>query len=124
MAVAVSRSVIVQSFHRREKTPAIGKGKKMTIEKNVSGPSTELMLSGWLDTMSASELEAALNELSPDVTELVFDCSGLEYISSAGLRQFVAAHKKMKGALTIRHVSEEIMGVIRITELDKWMRFE
>jgi hypothetical protein len=30
----------------------------------------------------------------------------------------------MKGALTMRHVSDEIMGVIRITELDKRMKFE
>jgi len=98
--------------------------KKMTIEKSVSGSTAEWKLSGWLDTQSAPELEAALNELPPDVTELVFDCSGLEYISSAGLRQLVAAHKKMKGALTMRHVSDEIMGVIRITELDKRMKFE
>ena len=48
----------------------------------------------------------------------------MEYIASAGLRQFVAAHKKMNGALTLRHVSDEIMGVIKITGLDKRMRFE
>ena len=72
-----------------------------------------------MDTQSAPELEAELNELTPDVSSLVFDCSGLEYISSAGLRQLVAAHKKMNGALTLRHVSDEIMGVIRMTGLDE-----
>lgn len=72
-----------------------------------------------MDTQSAPELEAELNELTPDVSSLVFDCSGLEYISSAGLRQLVAAHKKMNGALKLRHVSDEIMGVIRMTGLDK-----
>lgn len=98
--------------------------KNMTIEKSVSGQTAEWKLSGWLDTGSAQELEAELNELSPDVTALVFDCSGLEYIASAGLRLFVAAHKKMNGALTLLHVSDEIMEVIRMTGLDKHMRFE
>lgn len=96
----------------------------MTIEKNISGATAEWKLNGWLDTQSAPELEAALNELPPDVTALVFDCSGLEYISSAGLRQFVAAYKKMNGALTIRHVSDEMMGIIKLTGLDKRMKFE
>ena len=96
----------------------------MTIEKSVSGSAAEWKLGGWLDTQSAQELEAELNGLTPDITALVFDCSGLEYISSAGLRQFVATHKKMNGALTLRHVSDEIMDVIKITGLDKRMKFE
>ena len=96
----------------------------MIIEKSVSGSAAELKLRGWLDTQSAEELEAELNKLPPDITSLVFDCSGLEYIASAGLRQFVAAHKKMNGALTLRHVSDEIMDVIKLTSLDKRLRFE
>jgi anti-anti-sigma factor len=96
----------------------------MTIEKSMAGSTAEWKLSGWLDTQSAQELEAELNGLSPDTTALVFDCSGLEYISSAGLRQLVAAHKKMNGALTMRHISDEIMGVIKMTGLDKRLKFE
>ena len=51
-------------------------------------------ISGWLDTQTAPQLGAALDEFEPSVTELTIDMSGLEYISSAGLRQIVAAHKK------------------------------
>jgi hypothetical protein len=36
----------------------------------------------------------------------------------------VAAHKKMNGALTMRHISDEIMGVIKMTGLDKRLKFE
>ena len=96
----------------------------MTIEKSMSGSTAEWKLSGWLDTQSAQELEVELNGLSPDTTALVLDCSGLEYIASAGLRQLVAAHKKMNGALTMRHISDEIMGVIKMTGLDKRLKFE
>ena len=52
-------------------------------------------ISGWLDTQTAPQLEEALSELDDSVTSLVFDFAKLEYISSAGLRQVVAAYKKM-----------------------------
>ena len=96
----------------------------MTIEKQVTGTTAEWKLSGWLDTQSAPELEAELNALPSDITELVFDCTGLEYISSAGLRQFVSAHKKMNGALTMRNTSDEILDLIKMTGLDKRLKFE
>ncbi len=96
----------------------------MTIEKTVRGNTTELKLSGWLDTQTTPLLEAEVNALDADAAALVLDFAELEYISSAGLRQIVAAYKKMKGALTLRHVSDEIMDVIRMTGLDKRMKFE
>ena len=96
----------------------------MTIEKNVQGSTEELRLSGWLDTQSCPLLEKEISLLEEDISTLVFDCSGLEYISSGGLRLIVAAYKQMKGALTLRHVSDEIMGVIRMTGLDKRLNFE
>ena len=96
----------------------------MNIEKSVQGGVEELRLSGWLDTQNCPLLEKEINLLGEDVSALVFDCSGLEYISSGGLRLIVAAYKQMKGALTLRHVSDEIMGVIRMTGLDKRLHFE
>ena len=96
----------------------------MTIEKSTHGSTVELKLSGWLDTQTTPLLEAEVNALDADVTALTLDFTELEYISSAGLRQIVAAYKKMKGALTLRHVSDEIMNVISMTGLDKRMKFE
>ncbi len=96
----------------------------MTIEKTVRGNTVELKLSGWLDTQTTPLLETEVNALDADVTALTLDFADLEYISSAGLRQIVAAYKKMKGALTLRHVSDEIMNVISMTGLDKRMKFE
>ncbi|MBR4501084.1 MAG: STAS domain-containing protein [Clostridia bacterium] len=96
----------------------------MTIEKNVLGNTVELKLSGWLDTQTTPQLEAEVNALDEDVSALALDFADLEYISSAGLRQIVAAYKKMKGALTLRHVSDEIMNVISMTGLDKRIKIE
>ena len=96
----------------------------MTIEKNIQGGIEVLRLSGWLDTQSCPQLEMEISLLGENILTLVLDCSGLEYISSGGLRLIVAAYKQMKGALTLRHVSDEIMGVIRMTGLDKRLNFE
>ena len=96
----------------------------MTIEKNVQGNTVERKLAVWLDTQTTRLLEAEVNALDADVTALTLDFTELEYISSAGLRQIVAAYKKMKGALTLRHVSDEIMNVISMTGRDKRMKFE
>lgn len=59
--------------------------------------SATLALSGRLDGLSSPELEqqvAAL--LSTDINTLIFDLSALDYVSSAGLRVFILAAKKMK----------------------------
>ena len=96
----------------------------MTIEKKEYGDSAELVLSGWMDTQGAPQLAAAVDELGPDVKSLSLDLSGLEYTSSAGMRQLVATHKRMNGALTLKHVPGEIMGVLRMTGLDKKLNFE
>ena len=96
----------------------------MTIEKKEYGDSAELILSGWMDTQGAPQLAAAVDELGPEVKSLSLDLSGLEYTSSAGMRQLVATHKRMNVALTLKHVSPEIMDVLRMTGLDKKLNFE
>ena len=91
----------------------------MTIEKILNENSAVLVPEGWLDAANAADFSAAIDELGSDITELTIDMSKLEYISSAGLRLVVAAHKKMKGALTVTNASAEIMDVFRMTGFDK-----
>ena len=60
--------------------------------------SATLALSGRLDGLSSPELEEqVLALLDSGVLTLVFDLAALEYVSSAGLRVFIVAAKKMKG---------------------------
>jgi len=51
------------------------------------------------------------------VTELVLDFTGLEYISSAGLRVLLAAQKVMnkQGKMVLRGVNSTITEVLEIT---------
>ena len=96
----------------------------MTIEKNVQGTTMEMKLDGWLDTQSSPILADAVNALDGSTTNLILDFTKLECVSSAGLRQIVAAYKKMNGNMTLRNVSDEIMEVIRMTGLDKRIKFD
>ena len=91
----------------------------MTIEKTVNENTVTLKLKGWLDTASAGELQAQLEALEENTASLILDLEGLEYLSSAGLRQFVAAHKRVNGALTLTHVHQEIMDVLHMAGFDK-----
>lgn len=90
----------------------------MKIETIVNGSSAVIKPEGWLDTQSAPELGEAVEALGADVKEIELDLTKLEYISSAGLRQIVAIYKKVEH-LTLTHVSNEIMDVLRMTGIDK-----
>ena len=96
----------------------------MAIAKTTDGTQVTLAIDGWLDTQSAPELAAALEEVGDDVEELVLDLSALEYVSSAGIRQIVAAHKKMGGKLVVRNVSAEVLEVFRLTGVDARLNIE
>ena len=91
----------------------------MTIQKTVTGTTAEFKIEGWLDTQTAPELGLALEELDSSVTELIIDMEKLEYISSAGLRQIVASHKKMDGNLTIKNVAAPVMEVFNMAGFSK-----
>ena len=95
----------------------------MTIRRITNGSETVMELTGWLDTQTAPELETAIDALD-GAAPLILDLKELEYISSAGLRQLVAANKKMNGELTIRNVSTEIMDVLRMAGFDKRLHIE
>ena len=89
----------------------------MTITKKQPAPALEIALDGRLDTMTAPELEAELNQSLGSVNELIFDFSKLDYISSAGLRVLLSAHKTMsgKGGMKITHVNEIVQEVFDVT---------
>lgn len=89
----------------------------MTIQKTQNGKTLEIALEGRLDTMTAPELEAELKQSMPDADSLIFDFSKLDYISSAGLRVLLFAHKTMspKGGMKIVHVNEVVQEVLDVT---------
>ena len=89
----------------------------MTIEKKLNGEVATLVIVGRLDTQTAPELEKELDSVVSDINELIFDMTGLEYVSSAGLRVILKAQKIMntKGSMKLTGVNDNIMEVFDIT---------
>ena len=91
----------------------------MDITSTTEGATTTIELDGWLDTSTAPELAEAIGQLDDSCERLVLDFAKLQYISSAGLRVLVSAHKKMNGELMIRSVSPDVMTVLHMAGFDK-----
>lgn len=92
----------------------------MKIEKSIEGVSAVISLEGWLDTTTAPELKAEIDTLDETIQSLVLDFEKVEYISSAGLRQVVAAYVKMKnGEFKVINVSNSVMEIFKMAGFDK-----
>ena len=89
----------------------------MTIEIKKNAEETIIELVGRLDTTTAPALDKTINNDIGDTKNLVLDIKGLEYISSAGLRVFLGAQKKMQklGSMKVINVREEVMEVFEMT---------
>ena len=89
----------------------------MEIKANKNGSTLELSIVGRIDTTTAPQLEAELKREIGGVTELLLDFSGVEYISSAGLRVLLSAQKVMnrQGKMVLSHVDEAVMEIFEVT---------
>lgn len=92
----------------------------MTINVERDFELVTLEITGRLDTTTAPNLESVINELSDDTKELIFDMSGVEYISSAGIRVLLGAYKKMNlnnGIMRIEKANDMVREVFEMTGL-------
>ena len=89
----------------------------MKITKKQDGTQLTIALEGRLDTTTAPELEKELKDSLGGATELTLDFSKLDYISSAGLRVLLQAHKTMagKGGMKVTNVNEIVGEVFDVT---------
>ena len=94
----------------------------MKIDFNKNNGELTVVIDGRLDTVTAPELESFLDNNYEGTASLIFDCEKLIYISSAGLRVLLTAHKRMKGAMKLTNVSELVMEVLEMTGFaDIWV---
>ena len=92
----------------------------MTINVERDFELVTLEITGRLDTTTAPNLELVINELPEDTKELIFDMSGVEYISSAGIRVLLGAYKKMNtnhGIMRIEKANDMVCEVFEMTGL-------
>jgi anti-sigma B factor antagonist len=92
----------------------------MTINVERDFELVTLEITGRLDTTTAPNLESVINELPEDTKELIFDMSGVEYISSAGIRVMLGAYKKMNtnhGIMRIEKANDMVREIFEMTGL-------
>lgn len=85
---------------------------------NFDGQVLTVAISGRLDTTNAQKFSTEVLSQLTDVKTVVFECSNLEYVSSAGLRVFIQVKKEMnknKGDVIIKNLSDQIREVFRMT---------
>jgi anti-anti-sigma factor len=76
---------------------------------------------GRIDSMNANQLGDALSkEINSGHIQIVLDLSGVEYMSSAGLREIVSALKKVRGTGDVRlaQPSPRVREVLEMAGLD------
>ena len=99
----------------------------MKLEIIAHAPRMTITLAGRLNADTAPSLEAVLDQQLQEITELVFDVDGLEYVSSVGLRVFLLAQQKMKaahGTLLLKNVGQPIAEILEVTGLERILHFE
>ncbi len=89
----------------------------MKLDTIKNGNELTVIIEGRLDTTTAPELDKLLIESTEGIEKLILDISGLEYVSSAGLRVFLSAHKRMAvaGEMIVRGANEVVAEIFDIT---------
>lgn len=89
----------------------------MTIEKTLNATELTITLVGRLDTTTAPLLEDEIKQNLAGVEKLILDFSGLEYLSSAGLRVILGAQKAMnlQGEMIVRNINATITDIFEVT---------
>jgi len=98
----------------------------MQITQKQIAEELTISLVGRLDTTTAPNLEAAINNISDAVKNIIIDMQKVEYVSSAGLRVLLAIQKKMNniGTLKLTGVSETVMEVFQMTGFSDILKIE
>ena len=90
----------------------------MEIKKSSEGSKLTIAVSGRLDTNTAPKFETELKSSRDGVTDLTLDFSGLDYISSAGLRVLLSVKKLMNaenGDMRVTGCNEIVKEIFEVT---------
>jgi len=100
-----------------------GATQQLSCKVTRAGGSAVLRLEGPIDSVTAPDLDGWLAPLTTaEGTNLLLDLSGVGYISSAGLRSVMTAHKASiarGGSVAICSVQPHVRGVFDVSGFDK-----
>ena len=90
----------------------------MRLDKRVHGEVVVITVDGALDSGTASGVQADLERLMPDRGQILIDLSQTDYMSSAGLRVLLLAHRRAQGTgarITLAGLNPEVREVMSAT---------
>ena len=86
----------------------------------------QLVLNGYLDTYNSPEFQSHVNSLiNTGIQCLIFNCNGLNYISSTGIGAFTAFLKMMKsknGDMALFGLQKKVMEVFQLLGFTKFFK--
>lgn len=91
----------------------------MKISKSMQGSTLVVNVEGWLDIESNRQFADFIKDI-PVQEKIVLDFSGLEYISSSGIREIVKLiHRQPEGSISIINANKTIMSVLEMIGLNE-----
>lgn len=99
----------------------------MDITKNFNEKELTIIVDGRIDTITSQDLEKEIDNEIGNFESLIIDFSGLEYISSAGLRVLISSQKKLKSddiPVIIKNVNDTVNEIFRMSGFDKILTIE
>lgn len=97
----------------------------METKTRTSGEYTILEIDGDVDLYNVGELKKTIFNMvdEEDITKLVLDMQGINYMDSSGVGALVAGHKKLKGVdgtFVLLNIKEDILNILRLATLDQF----
>ncbi|MCH9621620.1 MAG: putative anti-sigma factor antagonist BtrV [Chlamydiia bacterium] len=90
----------------------------MLVTKEEKNNGLILRLEGRLDATTSIQLENVLNDaIGGEKVNVLLDFSGIEYLSSAGMRVLLSMTKRLKGmsgSLKLFGIHDDVMEIIRL----------
>jgi anti-anti-sigma factor len=90
------------------------------------GKTVQLILTGYLDTYNSPEFQSHVNSLiDSGVERIIFNCNGLNYISSTGIGAFTAFLKNLKGQkgdMVLFGLQSKVLDVFQLLGFTKFFK--
>ncbi len=90
------------------------------------GSSVQLILNGYLDTYNSPEFQNHINGIiNSGIQTIIFNCNGLNYISSTGIGAFTSFFKLLKqkkGSMVIYGLQKKVMEVFQLLGFTKFFK--
>lgn len=94
----------------------------VSIKEEAKGDILILRMSGRLDAVSSPTAERKVfDHINSGQYKLLFDFSGIDYLSSAGMRMLLSVTKKLKslsGKLVLFSVTSNVMDILKMSGFD------